>query len=167
MQTLTATGFGTRELSMAELDLVSGGWNWNKVDWGKAAALGGVGTLGGGIAGAGGGPVGAGFGAADGFIAGFGGSVINDAWWNYTWAIGGLQDGFAWNKAVLQSRHLNFTLWENHYEKIYVDLRSDIFFIHADIFLFFHLPWNRWSLQIHRYFDADFCTNQFFIKQIF
>lgn len=39
MQTLTATGFGTRELSMAELDLVSGGWNWNKVDWGKAAAL--------------------------------------------------------------------------------------------------------------------------------
>jgi hypothetical protein len=27
MQTLTATGFGTRELSMAELDLVSGGWN--------------------------------------------------------------------------------------------------------------------------------------------
>ena len=66
MQTLTATGFGTRELSMAELDLVSGGWNWNKVDWGKAAALGGVGALGGGIAG--------------GFIAGFGGSVINDAW---------------------------------------------------------------------------------------
>ena len=47
MQTLTATGFGTRELSMAELDLVSGGWNWNKVDWGKAAALGGVGSLGG------------------------------------------------------------------------------------------------------------------------
>ena len=80
MQTLTATGFGTRELSMAELDLVSGGWNWNKVDWGKAAALGDVGALGDGIAGAGGGPVGAGFGAAGGFIARFGGSVINDAW---------------------------------------------------------------------------------------
>lgn len=77
MQTLTATGFGTRELSMAELDLVSGGWNWNKVD---CASKGGVGTLGGGIAGAGGRPVGAGFGAAGGFIAGFGGSVINDAW---------------------------------------------------------------------------------------
>ena len=77
MQTLTATGFSTRELSMAELDLVSDGWNWNKVDWGKAAAQGGVGALGGGIAGAGGGPVGAGFGAAGGFIAGFGGSVIN------------------------------------------------------------------------------------------
>ena len=67
MQTLTATGFGTRELTMTELDLVSGGWNWNKVDWSKAAALGGVGTLGGGIVGAGGSPVGAGFGAADGF----------------------------------------------------------------------------------------------------
>lgn len=80
MQTLTATGFSTRELTMTELDLVSGGQNWNKVDWGKAAALGGVGALGGGIAGAGGGPVGAGFGAAGGFIAGFGGSVINDAW---------------------------------------------------------------------------------------
>lgn len=80
MQTLTATGFGTCELSMAELDLVSDGWNWNKVDWGKAAAQDGVGTLGGGIAGAGGGPVGAGFGAAGGFLAGFGGSVINDAW---------------------------------------------------------------------------------------
>lgn len=77
MQTLTATGFGTRELSMAELDLVSSGWNWNKVD---CAAQGGVGTLGGRIAGAGGSPVGVGFGAAGGFIAGFGGSVINDAW---------------------------------------------------------------------------------------
>ena len=50
MQTLTATGFGTRELTMTELDLVSGGWNWNKVDRGKAAALGGVGSLGDGIA---------------------------------------------------------------------------------------------------------------------
>ncbi|MGN6879698.1 hypothetical protein ACTHTU_02175 [Neisseria sp. P0020.S005] len=80
MQTLAMNDSFVRELTMEELDLIAGGWNWGNVNWGRAAAIGGAGAVGGGIAGSVGGPLGAGLGAAGGFVAGFGGAVINDAW---------------------------------------------------------------------------------------
>lgn len=80
MQTLTLQNDFGRELTMDELEMIAGGWNWDNVNWGRAAAIGGAGAVGGGIAGSAGGFVGAGLGAAGGFVAGFGGAVISDAW---------------------------------------------------------------------------------------
>lgn len=60
MQTLTMNDFG-RELTMEELDLIAGGWNW-----GTAVAGGVGGAVGGSFAG----PAGAAVGGAIGFVAG-------------------------------------------------------------------------------------------------
>ena len=34
-----------RELTMDELELIAGGWDWGNVNWGRAAAIGGAGAL--------------------------------------------------------------------------------------------------------------------------
>ncbi|MDO4908126.1 hypothetical protein [Neisseria sp.] len=78
MQTLM-NGFG-HELSMAELELVAGGFNWGNVDFGKAAAIGLTTGATAGAAGLVGGPKVAGAAALGGFVGGFGSTVINDGW---------------------------------------------------------------------------------------
>ncbi|MBF0803770.1 MULTISPECIES: hypothetical protein [unclassified Neisseria] len=80
MTALTVNNMGMQELTMTELDLVAGGWDWGRVNWGRAAAIGTATAVGGGIAGASGGPVGAGLGAVGGFVGGFGAAVISNAW---------------------------------------------------------------------------------------
>ncbi|MFC3874741.1 hypothetical protein [Neisseria musculi] len=68
MTALTVNNMGMQELTMTELDLVAGGWDRGRVNWGRAAAI-GTATA-----------VGAGLGAVGGFVGGFGAAVISDAW---------------------------------------------------------------------------------------
>ena len=55
---------------MDELSLVAGGFNWDKVQWGKAVAVGAVTGLSAGVAGLTGGPGVAAAAAAGGFVGG-------------------------------------------------------------------------------------------------
>ena len=56
MQAFYADKTEIRTLSMDELSLVAGGFNWDKVQWGKAVAVGAVTGLSAGVAGLTGGP---------------------------------------------------------------------------------------------------------------
>ena len=59
MQAFYADKTEIRTLSMDELSLVAGGFNWDKVQWGKAVAVGAV---------------------TGGFVGGFGSTVVSDGW---------------------------------------------------------------------------------------
>ena len=78
MQAFYADKTEIRTLSMDELSLVAGEFNWDKVQWGKAVAVGAVTGLSAGVAGLTGGPGVAA--AAGGFVGGFGSTVVSDGW---------------------------------------------------------------------------------------
>lgn len=82
MQAFYADKTEIRTLSMDELSLVAGGFNWDKVQWGKAVAVGAVTGLSAGVAGLTGGPgvAAAAAAAAGGFVGGFGSTVVSDGW---------------------------------------------------------------------------------------
>lgn len=80
MQTLTLQNDFGRELTMNELNFVSGGFNWDRVDFGKATAIGATTGLTAGAAGLVGGPKVAGAAALGGFVGGFASTVIADGW---------------------------------------------------------------------------------------
>jgi len=69
MQAFYADKTEIRTLSMDELSLVAGGFNWDKVQWGKAVAVGAVTGLSAGVAGLTGGPGVAAAAAARGVVA--------------------------------------------------------------------------------------------------
>lgn len=80
MQAFYADKTEIRTLSMDELSLVAGGFNWDKVQWGKAVAVGAVTGLSAGVAGLTSGPGVAAAAAAGGFVGGFGSTVVSDGW---------------------------------------------------------------------------------------
>ena len=80
MQAFCADKTEIRTLSMDELSLVAGEFNWDKVQWGKAVAVGAVTGLSAGVADLTGGPGVAAAAAAGGFVEGFGSTVVSDGW---------------------------------------------------------------------------------------
>ncbi|WP_308861041.1 Blp family class II bacteriocin [Neisseria mucosa] len=80
MQAFYADKTEIRTLSMDELSLVAGGFNWDKVQWGKAVAVGAVTGLSAGVAGLAGETGVAAAAAAGGFVGDFGSTVVSDGW---------------------------------------------------------------------------------------